>query len=75
MTATIVSLSSRRPAPTPACGCTRHLLDALAVRTSTKLEEHDLLIPRDVLERVLADIVATTAAVLDGKPPTERTNS
>lgn len=74
MTATVISLQSRRPAPQPACGCTRHLLDALAARTSAQLDEHDLLIPRDVLERVVADITRTTAAVLDGKPPTERTN-
>ncbi|WP_297625679.1 hypothetical protein [Nocardioides sp.] len=74
MTATIVSLDSRRPAPPPACGCTRHLLDALASRTAARLQAHDLLIPRDVLERVLADITHTTVAVLDGTPPTERTN-
>jgi hypothetical protein len=65
MTATVVSLDSRRPALTPACGCTRHLLDAGG---------HDLLIPRNVLEAVLADITRTTAAVLDSRPPTERTN-
>jgi hypothetical protein len=74
MTATVVSLDSRRPAPTPACGCTRHLLDALAARTRDQLDGHDLLIPRDVLEAVLTDITRTTAAVLDSRPPTERTN-
>jgi hypothetical protein len=74
MTATVVSLDSRRPAPTPACGCTRHLLDALASRTRDQLDGHDLLIPRDVLEAVLTDITRTTTAVLDGTPPTERTN-
>lgn len=74
MTATVVSLDSRRPAPKPACGCTRHLLDALAHRTLTQLDQHALLIPRDVLEAVLADITSTTAAVLDSTPPTERTN-
>lgn len=74
MTATVISLDSRRPAPTPACGCTRHLLDALAARTRVQLNGHDLLIPRDVLEAVLTDITQTAAAVLDGKPPTERTN-
>ena len=73
MTATIVSLGSRRPTPKPACGCTRHLLGALSARTAAELQDHDLLVPRDVLERVLADIAQTTAAVLDGKPPTERT--
>lgn len=74
MTATVVSLDSRRPAPHAACGCTRHLLDALAARTRDQLDGHDLLIPRDVLEAVLTDITRTTAAVLDSKPPTERTN-
>lgn len=74
MTATVVFLDSRRPPPTPACGCTRHLLAALAARTRDQLDAHDLLIPRDVLDLVLADIERTTAAVLDGKPPTERTN-
>lgn len=73
MTATVVSLSSRRPEPKPACTCTRHQLDALADRTRGRLDDHDLLIPRDVLELVLADIAQTTAAVL-GTPPTERTN-
>jgi hypothetical protein len=73
MTATVVSLDSRRPAPTPDCGCTRHLLDALASRTRDELDGHDLLVPRDVLEAVLADITRTTAAVLDSRPPTERT--
>ena len=74
MTATIVSLDSRRPAPRAACACTRHQLDALASRTRDHLDRHDLLIPRDVLEAVLADITRTTAAVLDSTPPTERTN-
>lgn len=74
MTATIVSLDSRRPAPTPACGCTRHLLDALGRRTRDQLDRHALLIPRDVLEAVLDDIKRTSAAVLDSKPPSERTN-
>lgn len=74
MTATVVSLDSRRPAPTPACGCTRHQLEALAVRTRGRLDAHALLIPRDVLEAVLSDITRTTAAVLDSKPPTGRTN-
>lgn len=74
MTATVVSLDSRRPAPQPACGCTRHLLDALAERTRDQLARHDLLIPRDVLEAVLTDITHTAAAVLHGKSPTERTN-
>ena len=74
MTATVVSLDSRRPTPQPACGCTRHKLVALRDRTAARLDEHGLLIPRDVLEAVLADIATTTAAVLDGRPPTERTH-
>jgi hypothetical protein len=74
MTATVVSLDSRRPEPQAACRCTRHRLDALASRTRDHLDGHDLLIPRDVLEAVLADITRTTAAVLDSTPPTERTN-
>jgi hypothetical protein len=74
MTATVVSLDSRRPSPQAACGCTRHQLDALASRTRAQLDGHALLIPRDVLESVLSDITRTTAAVLDSKPPTGRTN-
>ena len=74
MTATVTSLEGRRPAPQPACGCTRHQLDALANRTRDQLDSHDLLIPRDALEAVLVDITRTTAAVLDSTPPTERTN-
>ena len=74
MTATVVPLDSRRPSPQATCACTRHQLDALAARTRDHLDGHDLLIPRDVLDRVLADIERTTAAVLKSTPPTERTN-
>lgn len=74
MTATVIDLSSRLPQPEPACKCTKHLLRALAERTADHLAgtEGELLIPRELLADVLADIHRTTAAVLDSKPPTER---
>lgn len=74
MTATVIDLSSRLPQPRAACACTKHLLQALAERTAGALADSEgvLLIPRDLLADVLADIHDTTAAVLDGKPPTER---
>ncbi len=72
MTATVVDLASRRRNQTPTCACPRHELDALAGRVRNLLDqtEGELLIPRDHLAGVLADLSATTDRLL---PPTERT--
>ena len=72
MTATVVSLASRRRNPAPACTCPRHSLDALADRIRAALDdtEGELLIPRDHLADALADLVTTTDRLL---PQTERT--
>ena len=71
MTATVISLASRRN-PATGCQCPRHQLDALAGRVRNHLDAHagELLIPRDVLADVLADLTATTNRLI---PPTERT--
>ena len=72
MTATVVSLASRRRNPAPACTCPRHSLDALASRIREVLDatEGELLIPREHLAAALADLTTTTDRLL---PPTERT--
>ena len=72
MTATVVSLASRRRNPAPACTCPRHSLDALASRIREVLDatEGELLIPREHLAGALADLTTTTDRLL---PPTERT--
>ena len=72
MTATVISLSSRRPDPKQPCACPRHQLDALAGRVRDRLDqtEGSLLVARDDLAAVLADIRATTDRLI---PSTERT--
>ena len=73
MTATVVSLASRRN-PATGCQCPRHQLDALAERVRARLDEcaGELLIPREHLADVLADLTATTNRLV---PPNERTKT
>lgn len=79
MTATVVSLASRRPAPPPACGCPRHRLEELSTRISDHLDatEGELLVPRDQVADLLADVLTTVGSVFnpDRLPPeNERTS-
>jgi hypothetical protein len=66
MTANVVSLDSRRHRP-PACGCPRHLLEALTARANTELAstEGELVISRDVLAALVDDLVTTVHAALE----------
>lgn len=71
MTAAVISLASRRD-PATGCQCPRHQLDALAGRIRSQLDQTagELLIPRDDLAAVLADVTATTDRLI---PRTQRT--
>jgi hypothetical protein len=74
MTSTVVSLESHRLNRPPPCGCARHLLEALTGRALQELAgtEGELLVTRDVIEHLVADLVSTVEAAL--KSSTERTN-
>lgn len=67
MTATVVSLASHRRNREPACGCPRHRLEALTARAVTELAgtEGELIISRDVLAALVADLVSTVEAALE----------
>ena len=71
MSATVTSLASRRN-PASGCQCPRHQLDGLAERVRARLDENagELLIPREHLADVLADLTTTTNRLL---PRDERT--
>ena len=73
MTATVVSLDSRRRNRPPTCGCPRHTLEALTARALAELAgtEGELLIPRQALADMVDDLVATVTAAL--KSSHERT--
>jgi hypothetical protein len=74
MTATVVSLDSHRFNRPPACGCARHLLEALTHRAVAELAgtECELLVTREVLEHLVEDLVSTVEAALQSSQ--ERTN-
>ena len=61
MTATVVSLESRRRNPAPACNCARHQLEGLVNRAQHRIADTagELLIGRDVLAALVDDIAAT----------------
>lgn len=64
MTANVIDLTarlSRRPTP---CGCTRHMFEAVIERAQATIEDGSLLVGRDVVEAVIADIGRTLEAVL-----------
>lgn len=73
MTATVVSLASRRPALQPACGCPRHRLEALADRARERQADTAgaLLVTADDLAALVADVTRTVADVLASSPPTD----
>lgn len=66
MTATVVSLESRRRNQSPTCGCPRHRLEALTDRALAELAGTDgeLLIPRDVVAAMVDDLVTTVRAAI-----------
>ncbi len=66
MTATVVSLDSRRRNQEPACGCPRHRLEALAGRALAELarSEGELLIPLPTLAALVDDLTRTVEAAL-----------
>jgi hypothetical protein len=66
MTATVVSLDSHRANRPPACGCARHRLEALTARALRELEatEGDLLVDRQLVADLVADLVTTVEAAL-----------
>lgn len=74
MTATVVSLASRRPAPQPDCGCPRHRLEALADRARERQADAagQLLVSADALATLATDVITTIADVLASTPPDER---
>jgi hypothetical protein len=66
MTATVVSLDSRRRPQEPACGCARHRLEALTARALAELAGTDgeLLVDRELVARLVDDLCATVSAAL-----------
>jgi hypothetical protein len=74
MSATVADLVSRIRNRPPACGCPRHLLEALTARALHELAgtEGEMLVTRTVVEHLVADLVSTVEAAL--KSSTERTN-
>jgi len=74
MTATVVDLTSRIRNRPPACGCPRHLLEALTTRALAELAgtEGELLVTRELVARMTEDLVTTVEAAL--KSSHERTN-
>ena len=70
MTATVVSLDSRRP---PSCGCARHRLEALVTRSAAVLAstEGELMVDRQALARLVDDLTESVEAALANN---ERTN-
>ena len=74
MSATVIPLTSRRPQPEQTCTCPQHRLWALAdrVRETLACNEGELLVGRDVHERVLEDVLATIAAAVSTRTEVER---
>ena len=66
MTATVVSLASRRPEPEQTCRCPQHRMWDLAdrVREALTATEGDLLIPREAQAAVLEDVLTTIAETM-----------
>jgi hypothetical protein len=66
VTATVIDLTSRLKPSTPACGCTKHILDDLVARAHRNLRGYDdvSLIPREVLELAIADMTSTIGRAL-----------
>ncbi|MFN8192595.1 MAG: hypothetical protein U0R78_19635 [Nocardioidaceae bacterium] len=66
MTATVIPFTAKRRNPGPACGCTRHVLEALAARVESIAGPRagELLTPASDLEAIATDVRATVAAVL-----------
>jgi hypothetical protein len=66
MTATVVPLDSHRRNRPPACGCSRHLLEALVERVNALHADtrHELLVSPTVLEDLAHDVRETVAAAL-----------
>ena len=67
MTATVVSLESHRRNRPPACGCPRHSLEALTARALENLAgtEGDLLVDRQLVADLVADVCTTVTAALE----------
>lgn len=66
MTATVVDLASRIRNRPPACGCPRHLLEALTARALEELAgtEGELLVDRQLVADLVSDLVSTVEAAL-----------
>jgi hypothetical protein len=66
MTAAVVSLESHRRNRPPACGCSRHLLEALVQRVSAIHAEtrDELLVSPAVLDGLTRDVRETVTAAL-----------
>ena len=66
MTATVVSLASRRPQPEQTCTCPQHRMWDLAdrVREALRRSEGELLVPVDAHATVLEDVLSTIAAAM-----------
>ncbi|RNM13293.1 hypothetical protein EFL26_15890 [Nocardioides pocheonensis] len=63
MSTNVIDLTARlQQSPAP-CGCTRHMFEAVMERAQSQLGG-SLLVSRDVLEGVIADIGVTLEAVL-----------
>lgn len=74
MTATVVSLASRRPQPEQTCTCPQHRMWDLAdrVREALTSTEGELLVGREGHARVLEDVLTTIADVMATRTEAER---
>ena len=66
MTAPVISLDSRRRNRPPACGCPRHLLEALVARSVSELAgtEGELMVDRQLVSDLVDDLTTTVRAAL-----------
>jgi hypothetical protein len=70
MSAVILDLTRRLSLTQPTCGCTRHMFEAVIERAQTRLDaSSSLLVGRDDLETVLADLRSTLESVLSSTAP------
>lgn len=64
MSTNVIDITARLASAKPQCGCTRHMFQAVMGRAQSQLDQSPLLLPRDVLESVIADIGRTLESVL-----------
>jgi hypothetical protein len=74
MTATVISLASRRPVSEQTCTCVQHRMWDLADRVREELlsTEGELLVSREAHARVLEDVLHTIAIAMSTRAEAER---